>query len=132
MSIIKTYETEIDHVVLKVRSKDKLFDVLIDFEDLDKVIGNSITVNFQGNNLYRAVIYCKKSKEKRPLGRHILGIPNGEGYGENMRHVDHINHNDLDNRKKNLRYVTVSENSLNKLPKCKQDGIYVNPSFIYV
>lgn len=42
------------------------------------------------------------------MARHLLGLARGDG-----RHVDHINGNRLDNRRSNLRIVTLAENNLN-------------------
>lgn len=45
----------------------------------------------------------------------------------NNINIDHINHNRLDNRKENLRYVTRSFNNANRNQKCYStvDGKYV-------
>lgn len=45
------------------------------------------------------------------LHRLVMGSPN---IGRQNRMIDHINHNGLDNRKCNLRWVTHSQNAQNK------------------
>lgn len=73
-----------------------------DFEKLNEIKWNLLSVN--GTNQY-AVTY----KNNRPLLMHriMLDFPKG-------KEIDHINGNGLDNRRKNLRVCTHSENLKNK------------------
>lgn len=52
-------------------------------------------------------IYGSKDKKQFPLHQFLLGKVEGLV-------VDHINHNTMDNRRKNLRMVTLSENAMNQ------------------
>lgn len=49
------------------------------------------------------------------MNRVIMGEPKG-------MQVDHINHKTLDNRRKNLRVVTRSQNQMNSLPRKNKSG----------
>lgn len=48
----------------------------------------------------------KKKKDRFHIHRLIMGFPDS-------MNIDHINHNTFDNRKSNLRAVTVSQNAMN-------------------
>ena len=48
----------------------------------------------------------KKKEDRFHIHRLIMGFPDG-------MNIDHINHNTFDNRKSNLRIVTVSQNAMN-------------------
>jgi hypothetical protein len=78
---------------------------LIDKKDLDKIKGYKWCLNNFG--------YVMTIKNKKIILLHhlILGKPL-RGYN-----IDHINHNTLDNRKQNLRFVTYSQNSMNRKSK---------------
>lgn len=73
--------------------------VLIDEEDRDRVMRHSWSVNKLG--------YVSSSKGS--LHRFIMQCEKGDA-----KIVDHINHNPLDNRKKNLRLVTASQSNINR------------------
>ena len=86
---------------------------LIDIEDIEKA--QNIYWNCHRiNDRYYVVGYNKITKKRtQSLHRYILG--NCEEL-----EIDHINRNPLDNRKCNLRFVTKSENQLNK--KCQYNN----------
>lgn len=77
---------------------------IVDLEDLEKVIGYSWYSRKSG----RANIYYADHKTTKVISMHrlIMNAKKGE-------HVDHINHDGLDNRKCNLRICTNKQNSLN-------------------
>lgn len=83
---------------------------LIDTEDINKVETYKWCLNNWG--------YIKTTYKEKAIFLHylIMGKP-PKGLG-----VDHINHNPLDNRKANLRFVTKSQNQMNR----KVKGIYWN------
>lgn len=88
------YEEKEDGLYIKVKDKE----VIIDKEDLNKIYPYRINI---GKNGYACT--------RRHFNIHRLIIDCPDGYT-----VDHINKNKLDNRKKNLRIATYSENGLNK------------------
>lgn len=73
--------------------------ILIDEEDRKRVEEYKWSVNKRG--------YASCSNGS--LHRFIMRCEKGDG-----KIVDHINHNPLDNRKKNLRFVTVSQSNINR------------------
>lgn len=105
-------------MVFKINSpKYGTVEVLIDEEDYNRIKKYHWTVAFKPdiNNFY---IKChpKSSKSSQrtteKLHRFIMNAPEGS-------HVDHINHNTLDNRKSNLRICTHEENCRNKQKRKK-------------
>jgi len=81
------------------------YDVLIDKEDLDKIVDINWTVLKASDKIYfRKFCHTKKTIL---LHRHIINASKNTT-------VDHINGNTLDNRKCNLRLCTVAENSRNR------------------
>jgi len=66
---------------------------------------------------WRNVLSSDGERKKIYMHREIMGNPFG-------KQVDHINHNKQDNRRKNLRICTHSENQFNRLPaKHNKSGI---------
>lgn len=54
------------------------------------------------------------NKERVNLHRLVMGLP---PYKEDERVIDHLNHNKHDNRKKNLKICSSSENAKNRISK---------------
>lgn len=106
-----------DHaeIVLRDRQNNIVAHALIDLEDVDKCKLQkwSLCKKQQNQNYVRA----KNTKINESLHRYILGY-NGPLV------IDHINRNPLDNRKCNLRIVTVAENTANN----GHPGIYQTSS----
>lgn len=128
-----------DGKYVKMFAKDKYF--IFDYDDLEKVKG--ITWGLHKNskvlNPDREVYYVitKINNKTRYLHQHIM---NYFGHGSKGLTIDHINQNPLDNRKKNLRLLTKSEQlkntgkrlrkrSASKLPEELKD--ITIPKYIY-
>jgi len=80
-----------------------------DFEELNKYKWFAHwDVRMKGFYAHRSIRNNGK-KDVIIMHRIILGLKKGDGL-----HGDHINHNTLDNRRKNLRICTPSENGMNK------------------
>lgn len=100
-------EGETSVIEVYCRRYRRYFDVLIDTEDVEKVVKQIeklyISVDYHTN-------YCLATKDRKPfyLHRFIMDTPKG-------LIVDHINHNGLDNRKSNLRNCTYKENRQNTI-----------------
>lgn len=86
---------------------------LVDDEDYSLVMQYKWHANRNYNTFYAAHnIYLRPNVRERRLVMHRL-IMNPPGHMQ----IDHINHNGLDNRKENLRVVTIRENSMNRVDK---------------
>jgi hypothetical protein len=106
-------KNDIVYIELNRRDGTELF-ALIDKEDLSRLNGINLKW-FADYNKKMNCFYCKTSDYKNKN--------NMVKYGNKMHrfildyfgklHIDHINHNTLDNRKCNLRIVTVQENMFN-------------------
>ncbi|MDR6555425.1 HNH endonuclease [Paenibacillus qinlingensis] len=107
------YEIKGDISIIYLESKDVTHEVLIDTEDLEKVKIYRWNINSKGKNNRTLYVSAYKKENRKNvfitnLHRYIMGLEKG-----NKLVVDHINHNGLDNRKENLRIVTVAENAQN-------------------
>lgn len=107
-SMYDSNEYNIDGEVTHIKVYDKYGntldkDVLIDTEDLPKVIKYKIFVQNKDSNLYYAMCNIKRNL-KIPVHKIVVDFKN----------VDHINGNTLDNRKCNLREADMSMQNLNK------------------
>lgn len=91
-----------DHTILYITSKGKIYECLIDTEDLG-LIGQSSTWLIQ--HIKGGSIYVKNGKNEY-LHRIVMGNPDGLV-------IDHIYHNTLDNRKSQLRAISRGENIRN-------------------
>lgn len=83
----------------------KGYTVLIDSEDFDRVVSRCWWVRVDGSGNPRIV-----SKGNLYLSRFITGCVKGDGAV-----VDHLNHNTLDNRKRNLKITDRAGNTRNRL-----------------
>jgi len=92
-------------------------EVVIDSEDWNKINYFKWHVNYSPHIKNFYCITNKKDKKHLKLHRLILDIVDSKII------IDHINHNTLDNQKKNLRICTPAENSKNmKMPKNNISG----------
>src|ERR1700724_898569 len=88
--------------------------VLVDDEDFKYLSRWRWHAAYHGGGFYarRSYVGSDGKTKKVHMSRFILDAPKG-------MHVDHKNGNTLDNRKENLRIVTVAENNRNRKPYCK-------------
>lgn len=90
---------------MEITSKGKKYKILIDKEDFKSV--SKYTWWIKENNYVYTNVTVESKRTSLYLHRLILNAPKG-------KEVDHINHNPLDNRKKNLRICNKSQNNINK------------------
>lgn len=91
---------DVTYIDLYDKQCNVIAQAIIDTEDLDKV--QYIKWKLSGSGY--AMNTPKFKGSSKHMSREILGT---------KEYVDHINHNTLDNRKKNLRIVTKSQNQMN-------------------
>ena len=127
----KRYNTIIkkeEYSIMIVKYKEIELEVLIDNEDVDKVVSLGswhaiLDKTLQTPSYYIAHRFSQKeNKSVAKLHRLVTNCPRDKV-------VDHINHNTLDNRKCNLRVCTIFENQQN-LRSCKTGypGVYFRKS----
>ena len=99
-------------IPLSCQGKNKgKYEAIVDDEDYDKLSRWRWFVHEERNNRY--AWRCGKSQDGRriliKMHRDIMGLHAGDSLN-----VDHINGDGLDNRRVNLRIVTVQENAFNR------------------
>lgn len=106
------------YINLLNRKKEIVEKAIVDDEDYEWL--NKYSWCFSNGYAIRGYRLKGKSKTKR-MHHDVMGkIPKG-------KEIDHINRNELDNRKENLRFVTSQENKLNRTTygKVPYKGIYI-------
>ena len=87
------------------------YEAFIDDSDFDKINKYKWYGNGNGTDLIYAKRKTRKSEGRKEklttMHRQIMNYPDG-------KHVDHRNHNGLDNRRCNLRICTNTENMFNR------------------
>lgn len=116
--MIERYEINGEITTLFIPHKGTMMEAYIDTEDLQRVLKFSrywsISINKEHPKGYVVkTVYDPAIKTTRTQVRLHKFILNYKGKNK----VDHINHNGLDNRKCNLRIVTVEDNSRNREKK---------------
>lgn len=98
----------IDDKTIEIELTRKMY-TIIDADDYDKISCYTWIASYhKKNNVYRAMARKKgPGNSKVYMHRVIMGVAD-----KNMT-VDHINHDQLDNRKRNLRVCTMSQNNKN-------------------
>lgn len=102
---------DITYIDLYDKDCNIIAQAMIDTEDLDKVKDIKWKLSKSGY----AMNTPKGSIADRGPNRHMSRIIYGEDKLTPDLFVDHINHNTLDNRKRNLRAATKSENAMNSI-----------------
>lgn len=105
------------YVIASILYKFNLINFVIDYDDYDKVKQYSWHIS---SGKYPGTAYIDNGKRKELyLHNLIMNKLTFEGKGQ-IETVDHINRNPLDNRKKNLKIVSQSEQNLNQKAKSRK------------
>lgn len=117
------YEITGDIVKIHIVSKCGDYDCIIDKEDFDKVssVKTSWYLIYNRGRIESVVTKIQKHKIRKSVKLHQLIMGKYEPFV-----IDHINGNVLDNRKENLRFVTISENNTNLTDTYKSSSGYQN------
>ncbi len=100
-------------------------EVYYDDEDEELVMRYTWGIKKFKKDLYYCLTYplVNGKYRVRRLHRLILGLEDSKKF------VDHINHNGLDNRKENLRLVTITQNNRNSRALIKKPSLYKGVTF---
>jgi len=101
-------------IELRRRNKESLW-ALIDLEDLDRVINFPYSWHSTISTTNKKIYAMASQYNKHASIQLQMFIMNLDGGHEAV--ADHINHNQLDNRKSNLRVITNGENSRSRKGK---------------
>ena len=93
-----------NYIELIFYNKNNKLKCFIDAEDFEKINKYNWHCQKDGNTYYARTVVNKKHYS---MHRIIMKAQQGQI-------IDHINRNGLDNRKNNLRFCTIRENSLNR------------------
>lgn len=112
---------------IPLRNKDKnIVDYTIvsidDYEHVNKYRWNRRVQITKTNKNEKKYVKSKINGEYTTLHHYLLGKK------ENMI-IDHINGNGLDNRRDNLRFLTISQNNQNRIKKENSSSKYIGVSF---
>lgn len=124
---------DITYIDLYDKDCNVIAQAIIDTEDLDKVKDIKWKLSWNGY----AMNTPKGSIAERGPNKHMSRVIYGEDRLTPELFVDHINHNTLDNRKKNLRAATKSENAMNSIKMRNPNstnpaiGVYETTSGLY-
>jgi hypothetical protein len=126
------YEIRDDITVIFIISKGEKFEILIDTEDLPKLIDLNLSWHVMYDTHTHEYYVASRNKilkeypESLLLHRFILGI-----IDTNIK-VDHKSHDQLDNRKNNLRTTTNDKNTRHRRGKNSNNNSgYRNVCWIY-
>lgn len=114
------YKVQGDVTIIYANRKGQTFEILIDTVDLEGLITMNKCWHLDWNNgtksyyattgFYLGIENGKVKRKSLSLQHHLMPIEPGEL-------VDHINHNNLDYRRANLRKVSSSQNTRNRKSK---------------
>ncbi len=106
-----------DYVDIEVIQHSKSYHLLLDLEDLDKVINHCVIIDNTGYcTIY--ITTFDKNRNKHTIRKLLhLYILNKDYNVITKKVCDHINKNKLDNRKSNLRIVSHRVNRINSKSK---------------
>lgn len=104
------YEIRGDITAIFLFSLGSQYEMIIDTEDFPKINKFNSTWHIKDVDSKYGQCFKREKGKGRTIKAHrlITEAPKGQ-------HVDHINHNTLDNRKCNLRLVSIAENQQNRL-----------------
>lgn len=111
MNKLKNVRVKDNICYFDIHSKHRIFTVLIDEEDFERVSKHSWSMSYSDKKKTYIKIECRVRPQLFRLHRFILNA-------QKNTTIDHINRNTLDNRKSNLRFCNQSQNMRN----CKSKG----------
>ena len=111
-----------DYAIINIydRYNNKIAETFVDIEDLDKIRKYNLRLRINSTTVgLRYIHFVDEYNKIKLLHRVILNL------NDSKQIVDHINHNGLDNRKRNL---CICDNSVNSLNRKNARNTYFNKS----
>jgi len=106
-------------VIIYVKCQNKTLETMIEYEDLELV--KSFPNTWYAEWIQRRGVYVVVGNLGSGISRHRVLLHRWIMKPENNLVVDHIYHNTLDNRRRNLRILTNGENGQNRKGKNKSN-----------